>query len=65
MFDDSSETKKRSSCSSSKTAASNADDNAVFLPAWFVPTEKDVICGWYVKMQRDSACVINNDIEYV
>jgi hypothetical protein len=51
MFDDSNEAnKKRKSGNGSKAAASNADANAVFLPAWFVPTEKDVICGWYVKM---------------
>jgi hypothetical protein len=34
-----------STSSSSKVAASNSDANAVFLPAWFSPTEKDVICG--------------------
>ena len=25
---------------------SSADDNAVFLPEWFNPTDRDVICGW-------------------
>ncbi|KAG7357373.1 hypothetical protein IV203_002061 [Nitzschia inconspicua] len=39
-------TKKGSSSSSNKGSASSTDPNAVFLPAWFVPTEKDVICGW-------------------
>ena len=28
------------------TTSSNADLNAVFLPHWFQPTDKDVICGW-------------------
>jgi hypothetical protein len=60
MFNDSSETKKRPSSSSSKAAGSNADANAVFLPAWFVPTEKDVICGWYVKTHRDSSGIVIN-----
>mmetsp|Transcript_10349 Transcript_10349/g.18504 ORF Transcript_10349/g.18504 Transcript_10349/m.18504 type:complete len:472 (-) Transcript_10349:377-1792(-) len=30
----------------SSSSSSNVDANAVFLPRWFVPTEKDVICGW-------------------
>ncbi|KAL3907053.1 MAG: hypothetical protein SGILL_009028 [Bacillariaceae sp.] len=30
----------------STASAAGADANAVFLPEWFVPTEKDVVCGW-------------------
>jgi hypothetical protein len=28
------------------TRSSGADANAIALPPWFVPTEKDVVCGW-------------------
>jgi hypothetical protein len=36
------------------------DPDAVYLPEWFVPKDKDVICGWarQVRIDKDDVHIL-------
>jgi hypothetical protein len=36
------------------SSAADADADAIWLPEWYVPTNKDVICGWARQHHRHS-----------